>query len=393
MKDERKIYRVSKPKKKTVYDVILNYINRRYDIRLNNITQDIQISFKGEHNWEKLAVNSFLIELAQANIKVTLSKLEIFLNSHLIPQFNPVREYFENLPGWDGEDHIVKLAGYLPLKERALFEYHFKKWLVRCVKCALEEHYFNKQCLVLVQPQQNSGKSTWCRFLCPPELRNYFAEDMSTDKDARIQLARNFLINLDELSILAKKEINALKAYFSKTMINERLPYDRKNTSLHRICSFIGSTNRTTFLNDETGSVRWLCFDLLGKINFNYQKEVDIKKVWAQVYHLAYSEINFDPELSMQDILQNEERNKPYKEPSMEEEFLSKYFEISNDPEDFMTPSDIIASLNRINSRLNVISMGKALRSRGFERIKEPKRQVYGYLVRPLFKASPLEVL
>ena len=393
MNDERKIYRVSKPKKKTVYDVILNYINQRYDIRLNNITQDIQISFKGEHNWEKLAVNSFLIELAQANIKVTLSKLEIFLNSHLIPQFNPIREYFENLPQWDGEDHIGKLAGYLPLKEQALFEYHFKKWLVRCVKCALEEHYFNKQCLVLVQPQQNSGKSTWCRFLCPPELRNYFAEDMTTDKDARIQLARNFLINLDELSILAKKEINALKAYFSKTMINERLPYDRKNTSLHRICSFIGSTNRATFLNDETGSVRWLCFDLLGKINFDYQKEVDIKKVWAQTYHLAYFETNFEPELSLQDILQNEERNKPYKEPSMEEEFLSKYFEISNDPEDFMTPSDIIARLNGINSRLNVVSMGKALRSRGFERIKEPKRQVYGYLVRPLFKVSPLELL
>ncbi|MDX1751926.1 MAG: VapE family protein [Salinimicrobium sediminis] len=393
MKEERKLYQVLRPKKKTVFDAILNYINGRYDIRLNNITQDIQISFKGESNWEKLAVNSFLIELTQANIKVTLSKLEIFLNSHLIPQFNPIREYFENLPKWDGEDHIVKLAGYLPLKEQALFEHHFKKWLVRCVKCALEEHYFNKQCLVLVQSQQNSGKSTWCRFLCPPELRNYFAEDMTTDKDARIQLARNFLINLDELSILAKKEINALKAYFSKTMINERLPYDRKNTSLHRICSFIGSTNRTTFLNDETGSVRWLCFDLLGKINFDYQEEVDIKVVWAQAYHLAYFETNFDPELSLQDILQNEERNKPYREPSMEEEFLSKYFEISNDPKDFMSPSDIIARLNVINSRLNAVSMGKALRSRGFERVKEPKRQVYGYLVRPLFKVSPLELL
>ncbi|WP_317172108.1 VapE domain-containing protein [Salinimicrobium oceani] len=392
MKDERKIYQVSRSNKKTIYDVMLNYINKKYDIRYNEITHDIQISFKDEHIWEKLAVNSFLIELAQANIEVTLSKLEIFLNSHLIPKFNPIREYFENLPQWDGEDYISKLTGYLPLKEQALFEYHFKKWLVRSVKCALQNNYFNKQCLVLVQAQQNSGRSTWCRFLCPPELENYFAEDMNTDKDARIQLARNFLINLDELSILAKKEINALKAYFSKTMINERLPYDRKNTSLQRICSFIGSTNRTTFLNDETGSVRWLCFDLQGKINFDYRKEVNINDVWAQAYYLAYSEENFDPELSLQDILQNEERNKPYNEPTMEEEFLSKYFEISSDPQEFMTASDIIARLNCINSRLNVVSMGKALKSRGFERIKEPKRQVYGYLVRPLFKASPLEL-
>ena len=114
--------------------------------------------------------------------------------------------------------------------------------------------------------------------------------------------------------------------------------------------------------------------------------------IWAQAYYLAYSEENFDPELSLQDIMQNEERNKPYKEPTMEEEFLSKYFEISSDPKEFMTASDIIARLNCINSRLNVVSMGKALKNRGFERIKGAKRQVYSYLVRPLFKASPLEL-
>ena len=127
MKKEREIYQVSRSKKKTIYDVMLNYINKKYDIRFNEITHDMQISFKDEHNWEKFAINSFLIELAQVNIEVTLSKLEIFLNSHLIPKFNPIREYFENSPQWDRQDHIAKLASYLPLKEQALFEYHFKK--------------------------------------------------------------------------------------------------------------------------------------------------------------------------------------------------------------------------------------------------------------------------
>ena len=72
MKKERKIYQISRSKKKkTIYDVILDYISKKYDIRYNEITQDLQISFKGEQNWEKFAVNSFLIELAQANIAVT----------------------------------------------------------------------------------------------------------------------------------------------------------------------------------------------------------------------------------------------------------------------------------------------------------------------------------
>ena len=367
MSSRKKIYQVTGRSKRTIYDKIQDYVLKKYDLRYNEISHDMQISLKEEKNWEKFVPNSFLIELAQADIDVNPSKLEIFLNSHLIPRFNPIRKYFEELPDWNGEDHITNLACYLPLKEQALFEYHFKKWLARTVKCAMEESYFNKQCLVLVHAKQNSGKSTWCRFLCPPQLRSYFAEDMTTDKDARIQLARNFLINLDELSVLAKREINALKAYFSKTMINERLPYDRRNTSLPRICSFIGSTNRATFLNDETGSVRWLCFELMEKINFNYDREVNIDEVWAQAYHLAYKAEDFDPELSLQDIAVNEERNKPYREPSMEEELLSKYFETSDDPMHFMTASDIIAKLNCINSRLNVISMGKALKSRGFE--------------------------
>ena len=76
----------------------------------------------------------------------------------------------------------------------------------------------------------------------------------------------------------------------------------------------------------------------------------------------------------------------------MEEELLSKYFETSDDPLDFMTASDLIAKLNCINSRLKVINMGKALKSRGFEKIKEPKRQVYGYLVKPLYHNSPLDL-
>jgi len=393
MNSGKKLYLVSEQKKKTIYDFIIEYTKENYDLRFDELGHDFQISLKGSNQWELFEINSFLIELAQSGIEVNPAKLEIFLRSHFIPKFNPIVEYFRLLPGWQGEDHIQELASYLPLKEPELFLYHFNKWLVRTVKCALEKDYFNKQCLVLVHPQQNSGKSTWCRFLCPPTLSKYFAEDMTTDKDARIQLTRNFLINLDELSILAKKEINALKAYFSKTMINERLPYDRKNSTLYRTCSFIGSTNRATFLNDETGSVRWLCFELVGKIDFAYSRNVDIDKVWAQAYHLAYIDEDFNPELTLSDISQNESRNRVYRESSMEEELICKFYTKSSDPADFKTASDLVIQLSCINPRLNMYNMGRALKAMEYERIKSPKTRVYGYLIKPLFKATPLEIL
>ena len=392
-KFEPKLYQVSEQKKKTIYDAVEEYVSEKYDIRFNEISHEFQIRIKESNIWEDFEVNSLLIELAKSNIEIYPGKLDIYLRSNLIPRFNPIAEYFEKLPKWVGGDHIRTLASYLPAKEPEQFLYHFRKWLVRTVKGALDENYFNKQCLVLVHSEQNSGKSTWCRFLCPPALSKYFAEDMTTDKDARIQLTRNFIINLDELSVLARKEINALKAYFSKTMINERLPYDRKNSNLRRTCSFIGSTNRATFLNDETGSVRWLCFELNGKIDFAYSREVDINKVWAQAYYLAYVDEHFNPELTLEDIIANEERNKTYREASMEEELLCKYYLKSLDPADFKTASDVVLELNCINPRLNIYNMGRAMRALNFERVKSTQNGRYGYLVKQRFKTSPLEVL
>lgn len=386
------LYQVENAKKKAVYDYTMEYLGSKYDITYNEISHDFQIVLKGSTEWEYLNLNSLIIELAKAGIEVLNGKLETLIRSDWIPKCNPIREYFENLQKWDGEDHILKLASYVPTYEKEAFDYHFKKWLVRTVKCALEKNYFNKQAFVLSHQGQNSGKSTWCRFLCPPELAEYMAEDISNDKDARIQLCRNFLYNLDELAVLSKKDVNALKSFFSKTFINERLPYDRKNTTLPRICSFLGSTNMSSFLNDETGSVRWLCFELKGKIDFAYSKEVDIKAVWTQAYHLAYSDPTFNPELSIKDIRENEERNKRYTKLTSEQEVVAKYYEKSTDIKDFKTASDILVATGRLNLRLNHINIGRALAGFGFQKVKHPKRQVYGYLAKPLFTDSPWEM-
>ncbi len=386
------LYRSDNPKKKTIYDYALEYLLEKYDILYNEISHDFQISIKGHKKWQYLNMNSLIIELTSAGIEISTAKLEILIKSDLIEKYNPIKEYFTSLPKWDGIDHIAKLASYLPLYEETIFLYHFKKWLVRAIKCALEPNYFNKQALIISHSGQSSGKSTWCRFLCPPQLAEYMAEDISNDKDARIQLCRNFLYNLDELAVLSKNDVNALKAFFSKTFINERLPYDRKNTTLPRICSFIGSTNMSSFLNDETGSVRWLCFELTGSIDFSYSKEIDITGVWTQAYHLAYSEPKFNPELTVEDINENETRNIKYTKLTTEQELVAKYFKRSKNSKNFMTASDIILSLSPLNLRLSQVNIGRALSGFGFERIKDPKRRVYGYLAKKRFESSPWEI-
>ena len=367
-----------------IFDITENYLSDRYDFRYNEIALELEFKLKKATEFKSINENSLYIELQKKGIKISINNLLAILRSEYVTNFNPIKNYFLELPKWDGQLHIQKLATYVASFDKKQFEYHFIKWCVRTVKCVFEEDYFNKQALVLVHKGQSSGKSTFCRFMCPPSLSNYIAEDLSNDKDARILLAKNFLINLDELAILSKKEINQLKSYFSKTVINERLPYDRKNSILPRVCSFIGSTNMSTFLNDETGSVRWLCFELTSPINFAYKTEIDINKVWAQAYEL--SKKNFDAELSFKDVQENEKRNSKYTTLSPEHEIISKYFRIPEieTNQQFMTSSDIMHYLSIKYQRLNHISIGKAMTSLGYERIKDKERQVYGYMVTTL---------
>lgn len=392
MKKEN-LYKASDDSKKTIFDKIQNYTEHKYNIQFNTIAQDFEIAFKESQKFESLNIFSLLIELNKSEIDCSIGKIEIFLKSELVKKFNPIAQYFNSLNQWDGKDYIQELCSYVPTYNDDEFVYHFKKWLVRTVKCALEDGYFNKQAFILVHKGQSSGKSTFCRFLCPPALSNYIAEDISNDKDARILLCKNFLINLDELAVLNKKEVNMLKSFMTKTVINERLPYDKKNSILPRVCSFIGSTNMSTFLNDETGSVRWLCFELKEKIDFNYSKDIDINKVWAQAYALAYNgNIAFDCELTNEDILANEKRNQKFSRLTLEQELVSKYYEKSNNKEDFKTCGDIEIALSHLNVKINSVNIGRALSGFGFARVKSTKRQVYGYLAKSNFKNSPWEI-
>lgn len=367
---------------KTIFDRTLKYLNAKYSLRFNTISLEFEIKRTSDKKWSDLNLNSLFIELAQSGIDIPVNKLEILVRSHLIDQYNPISEYFESLEQWDGENHIKKLCTYVKTNDDNAFLYHMEKWFTRAVLCALEKEKINKHCLVLANTIQNSGKSTYLRFFIPRKLMNYLSEDIGLDKDSRIKLCKNLIINLDELSILAKADINSLKAFISKTHINERLPYARKAEYLERICSFVGSTNKTDFLTDESGSVRWIIFEVIEKINFNYSKEIDIDKVWSQAYFNAYKREGFNPELTLADISENEKRNERFTQMTLEQEMINKFYEPSDNLEEFKTATEVMIDLSTQGIRLNHLKIGRALSSFKFPRVKHPQRQIYGYLIR-----------
>lgn len=391
-KDEKK-YSENKKKKVTLnkFNITEEYLNERYNFRYNTVSNKFEYKEKTDVHYKELNENNLYVRLQKDNINISINNLVAILKSDFINEYNPFVEYFESLPTWDGEtDYIAQLSSYLKTKDRERLDKHLKKWLVRTVKTSIDNNYFNKQCFVLVSNKQNSGKSTFCRFLCPQPLQDYIVENIGTDKDSLIAITENFLINLDELSTAEKNEINAFKSMFSKEKIKARLTYD-KRASIHvRRANFIGSTDRWEFLTDENGSVRWLCFDI-DYIDWNYAKDVDINMVYAQAYSLLKN-TSFEYEITVDEIKENDSVNKKYQVSTTERDLLQKFF-IPGTKEDgmFMTPTDIIAVIsNSTNIKLNPVQIGKELKFLGYNRVIKyinPYNR-YGYYVKILNKQT-----
>lgn len=359
-----------------------DYLSKKYDFRRNVLTLEIEIKEKEEDLYRPVNENSLYRELQHKGNTISLANILAILKSDFVHDFDPIKTYFEGLK-WDGKSNIDKLADYVKTNDPEEWKNHFKKHIVRTVKCAIDNDYFNKQALILVHALQNSGKSTFIRFLCPPELAAYIAEDVTTDKDSRILLVKNFIINLDELDKFNKQEIAAVKSFISKNQINERLPFDRKNSILKRRASFYGSTNKNELLDDPTGSVRWLCFEIIS-IDWNYKENIDINQVWAEAYHLYKSAFKCD--LTREELERNEERNKEFQVLSIERELIQKLFEpdLERKFENFKTATEIydtLTGLTNLHRSLSRVQIGKALSMLNYPKGKETKERITGYYI------------
>ena len=137
------------------------------------------------------------------------------------------------------------------------------------------------------------------------------------------------------------------------------------------------------FLTDETGSVRWLCFEIK-MIDWNYKTSIDINLVWSQAYEMYLA--GYDCEMSLEDIHKNELRNSKFQQLSAEAEMIPNYFAPSFEGEGvFLTSTDILLHLSSFTSiRLNKIMIGKAMPLCGFKRVKDSITDRYGYYVNKL---------
>jgi len=383
--------------KPTIIDRLETFLSNKYIFRHNIVSGKLEFKpNRGSSNsflsgrlggaWNVMndfIENSMLRECLKARIKTNLSSLRSLLYSDFCQLYNPFEDYFETLPEYDLQtDYITQLANTITTTKQDLWQQCFKKWLVAMVGCVLNDKVINHTVIVF-SGKQGLGKTTWVERLVPKQLKEYlFSGTINpNNKDTLVQLAECMLINLDELENLNRSEIGSLKEIITKTQIRMRKAYGHNNETMPRRASFAGSVNTAQFLNDSTGSRRFLCFEVEG---IQYQHDVDISLVYAQALHLFNDDFRywFDQE----EIKSITENNEQYQLRSPEEELLLTWFEpCEKDIANAYLNASQIASKLAEKAKITLTDgtinkLGKALKKHNFLRLK--KNGIFVYAVK-----------
>ena len=373
------------------------------DASLQNAPEGLQ--FRGSEYWREMTkhdINSIVCHCAQEyDANITSREVMTALQSDLIPDVHPLREYVLSCGEWTEEqpdwiDWVAQQVTVKPFGDEAkgdkargegLWRGCFKKWFVAMVASWMKDEVVNHQVLVLIG-KQGIFKTTWLEHLIPPHLRAYackLANSNDLNKDERLRIAEFGLISLDEIDSMNNRELNQLKSVITATDVNERAAYAYTKERRVRLASFCASGNRRDFLTDITGNRRWLPFEV-EEIQNPFYTLLPYERMYAQAWALAQDPL-FSYWFDLDEIEVLEEHNQHFRDESNEEQLLPILFDVPAEGRgEFMTTAQIserLVTYGNIKKPMALSRLGMVLGAAGYQstRPKIGGRLIRGWLV------------
>ncbi len=242
------------------------YMKEHYTLRLNVMTGTPEYRLNavgyGFAPLDQAARNTMAIKALKAGVDSWDKDLARYIDSNLIPRYNPMEDYLRHLKPWDKKhDYVGQLAQRVHT-DNPHWENDFHTWMLSMVAqwMGKDRQYGNAIVPLLIGPQ-GSGKTTFCRRLLPGFLQTYYNDrlSMKNDNDIFMAMSTYALINIDEFDAMSKSQQPLLKYLISKQDVKFRPPYGKAMEERRRFASFIATTNNRRPLVDPTGSRRFVC--------------------------------------------------------------------------------------------------------------------------------------
>ena len=236
------------------------------------------------------ALNSIILRAKREGVGENGSpKTDImeYINSEEVERFDPVKEYLDGLPAWDGQNHVAKLFSRIPNVSTEQFSF-LSIWMRSMVAHWLQmDTQHGNECVPTLIGPQGCGKTTFVRRLLPWELREYYLDHLNLGNkfDKEMALTNNLIVNLDELEAISANQHAKLKQTLSVSKVNGRPIFGRTQEDRPRYASFVATTNNPHPLTDPTGSRRYICIQIPDGLLVNNEGDIDYGQLYAQVVY------------------------------------------------------------------------------------------------------------
>ena len=281
------------------------FLNANYELRKNVMRGVAEYRMRTGYGFDYRdltdeARNSITMRALSQGVRCWDKDIIRYVNSNDIELYEPMNDFLDHLPKWDGKDRVEPLARRVKTDYEE-WPYLFHIWMRSMVAMWRGKGQLTGNALVpILIGRQGCGKTSFCRILLPRDQREYYNDriNFKNESDLNLGLTSFALINLDEFDKITQRQQIVLKYLVSTSDLKYRPPYGKAYSSHRRYASFIGTTNESTPLTDPSGSRRFICVNVEGDIDF--QTPIDYPQLYAQLeyevscqrlrYHLTRDE-------------------------------------------------------------------------------------------------------